>query len=113
MSEVETQVERKTKQDPPTGIRLGEPLRTELAEMAATEGTSLGALCRDLIEVAAKNNPERRKKVLLKSVVIVSTQFEAALEAGVLKDTEAEEQADEIRQFFGQLARVLGGEQEQ
>lgn len=113
MAEVETEVGRKTKQDSPTGIRLGEPLRTELTEMANAEGVGLGALCRDFIEHAVNNKPDRRRRVLLKSVVIVSTQFEAALGAGDLKGTEAEEQADEIQRFFGQLVRVLAVEQEQ
>lgn len=101
----------KTGAGEPTAIRLPEDLREKVDSIAQDEGKTFGEICRELIEDGVKSNPDRQRQVLLRSVAITTAQFEKALELGVLKGTEAEEQADDIRRFFGQLAGVLKGQE--
>lgn len=92
----------------PTGVRLGEQLRSEVDALCEAQGIPMGTFIREAVELQVKNgNPERPRQVLLRSLAITETHFEQALKLGVLKGTEAEEQADEIRRFFGQFAAVL------
>jgi len=96
----------------PTGIRMSDDLKASIEQQAEDEGISLGELCRQLIERGLTDNPARARAGLLRSVAITAAQFEKVLKGGALKDTEAEEQAEEIRRFFGQFVALLQGEKE-
>lgn len=100
--------------DAPFGVRLSGELRSQVQEICDQDGVPLGQFIQEAVEERAqRKKPDLARRALFRSVSITSAQFERALEFGVLAGTEAEEQADEIRRFFGQLTELLHVEPDQ
>ena len=92
---------------PPTGVRLPQELREHVDAICELEGIPLATFIRDAVQSQVQANPERQRRILLLSIAVTAVQFDGALKLGVLKGTEAEDQVEEIRRFFGQLVDVL------
>ena len=113
----EPEVAKRKKKDAlvgePTGVRLSNELRAQVNEICEKDGVPLATFIREAVEERAlSKRPDLARRALLRSVAGTADQFERALEVGILKDTEAEEQAEDVRRFFGQLMELLTVEPE-
>ena len=98
---------------PPTGVRLPSELRGQVDEICEGAGIPLATFIRDAVEAQVlTKKPELARRALLRLVALTAEHFERALEIGILKGTEAEEQAEDVRRFFDQFAELLKVEPE-
>lgn len=74
----------------PIAIRLGDELRGEIEEIADSEGRTVGDVCRELIEDAMGDNPNRARRTLIRSLAIAQRQVEQAARSAVFKREDAQ-----------------------
>lgn len=92
----------------PMGVRLPEELRADVNELCQQDGIPVAQFIREAVETRTlAERPELARRELTRSIGAVVVHFERALASGTLEGTEAEDQADEIRKFFGQFTELL------
>ena len=101
----------KKKNNPPAepmGIRLPPELRSDMQAICERDGVPMATFIKDAVqERMLVKKPELARRALTRTLALAAAQFEVALKLGVLADTEAEKDAEGIRQFFGEFLELL------